>query len=173
MRTLRLLVVTLPALLLMSGCFKLTGGGWLLDEDGDLVTFGLNAQPDGEPTGFCDGFLVPFPDIPTCQPAKGRITLIDHGNVSGERFMLKGEFTGTFNPEFDPDNIQETGSQFNGTGTFNGEAYDIGIRVTDNGSGAGQIEGDFIFLFLQPQGGGPERVYIGEIGGGNITVHSR
>ncbi len=104
MRTLRLLVVTLPALLLMSGCFKVTG---------------------------------------------------------------------TFNPEFDPDNIQETGSQFNGTGTFNGEAYDIGIRVTDNGSGAGQVEGDFIFLFLQPQGGGPERVYIGEIGGGNITVHSR
>jgi hypothetical protein len=145
----------------------------LLDGDGDLVTFGLNAQPDGEPTGFCNGFWVPFPEIPTCQPAKGRITLIDHGNVSGEPAMFKGEFTGTFNPESDPDNIQETGSQFSGTGTFNGEEYDIGIRVTDNGSGADNIDGDFVFIFLRPKSGGPETVYIGFIGGGNITVHSR
>jgi len=154
---------------LLSGCFKTTGGGWFLDDEGDVVNFGFNAQPVGEPTGNCDGYPFPFPDVPTCWEAKGTLTLIDHGNVSGERLKLKGSFTGTFNPESgDPSD----GSQFNGTATLNGQEYDMGFRVSDYGEGR-LDDGDFFFLMLEPKGGGELIVYIGNLGGGNIQVHAK
>ena len=172
------LITTTTAVLALSGCFKMTGGGWFTDIEGDLVTIAFTAQPDGEPTDFCDGFIAPFPQVPTCQPAKGRLTLIDHGTVSGEPIMIRGDFVGTYNPEFgNPDD----GSQFTGTVTVNGEEWILGMRVSDYGEGNlvdenGNPVGDFFFLMLEPKAtadGAPDLVYIGELEGGNIQVHSR
>lgn len=159
------------AMLALSGCFKMTGGGWFLDGEGDMVTFGFTAQPDGEPTGFCDGFPFPFPQVPTCQPAKGRLTLIDHGNASGEPRMIRGEFTGTYNPA---SGNPGDGSQFAGTVTVDGEDWILGMRVTDAGEPG--VPGDFVFLMLEPAAtadGAPDLVYIGEIAEGNIQVHAK
>ena len=167
------LITTGIAMLALSGCFKATGGGWMEDGDGDLVNFGFTAQPDGEPTGFCDGYFAPFPTLPTCQPAKGRFTLIDHGNVSGEARMIRGDFTGTFNSLMFGDPID--GSQFNGTVMIDGEEWLLGMRVSDYGEGGG-IENDFVFIMLEKAAtadGSPDLVYIGNIGGGNIQVHAK
>lgn len=159
------------ALLALSGCFKMTGGGWFLDEEGDMVTIGFTAQPDGEPVAYCDGFPNPFPQVPTCQPAKGRLTLIDHGNVSGEPRMIRGNFTGTYNPE---GGNPSDGSQFTGIVTVNGEEWLLGMRVSDYGN-TGPSE-DFIFIMLEEAAtadGSPDLVYIGNIEHGNIKVHAK
>lgn len=159
------------AILVLSGCFKMTGGGWFTDNEGDLVTIAFTAQPDGEPTDFCDGSPFPFPQVPTCQPAKGRLTLIDHGSASGNPIMIRGNFVGTYNPISGND---ETGSQFTGTVSVNGEDWILGMRVSDYGE-EGPTE-DFIFLMLEPaatQDGNPDLVYIGSLEGGNIQVHAR
>ena len=165
-------VAVLAAATSLSGCFKTTGGGWFIDgSDGDLVTFGFTAQPDGEPTGFCDGYLFPFPQVPTCQPAKGRLTLIDHGGESGEPHIIRGTFTGTYAPE---SGNPVDGSQFAGTALVDGEEWLLGMRVTDNGEPG--LDGDFIFIMLEEAAtadGTPDLVYIGTIGGGNIQVHAR
>ena len=168
-RKLAVLTAT-TALLTLSGCFKTTGGGWFIDGEGDMVTFGFNAQPDGEPTGFCDGSPLPFPQVPTCQPAKGRLTLIDHGSASGEPHMIRGNFTGTYNPI---GGNPGDGSQFTGTVLVDGVEWILGMRVTDNGEPGAQ--GDFIFLMLEPAAtadGAPDLVYIGQIEQGNIRVHA-
>ena len=158
------------ATLTLTGCYKMTGGGWFMDDDGDLVTFGFNAQPDGEPTGVCNGFPFPFPQVPTCQPAKGRLTLIDHGTASGEPHMIRGTFTGTYNPGTgNPD----TGSQFAGRVLVDGEEWLMGMRVTDAGEPG--VDGDFVFIMLEHAAtadGSPDLVYIGNIGNGNIRVHA-
>ena len=169
-RKLALITATIAALAL-SGCFKMTGGGWFTDGEGDLVTIAFTAQPDGEPTGFCDGWLAPFPQVETCQPAKGRLTLIDHGTESGNPIMIRGHFTGTYNPISGND---ETGSQFTGSVLVNGEEWVLGMRVSDYGE-EGPTE-DFVFLMLEPaatQDGNPDLVYIGNLEGGNIQVHAR
>ena len=164
-------VAGMAALLALSGCFKTTGGGWFVDDEGDFVNFGFTAQPDGEPTGQCDGSPFPFPQVPTCQPAKGRLTLIDHGGASGEPHMIRGDFTGTYNPF---GGNPEDGSQFTGTVMVDGEPWLLGMRVTDNGEPG--IQEDFVFIMLEEAAtadGTPDLVYVGNIGGGNIQVHAR
>ena len=164
------MITAVTALFALSGCLKMTGGGWFIDGEGDFVNFGFTAQPDGEPTGNCDGYPFPFPQVPTCQPAKGRLTLIDHGGMSGEPRMIRGEFTGTYNPI---GGNPEDGSQFTGTVLVDGVEWLMGMRVTDNGQAG--IEQDFIFIMLEEAAtadGSPDLVYIGDIGGGNIKVHA-
>ena len=172
MTTSRKLAVLAAAvgMLTLSGCFKATGGGWFVDEEGDIVTFGFTAQPDGEPTGFCDGWPFPFPQVPTCQPAKGRLTLIDHGSTSGVARMIRGEFTGTYNPL---SGSPVDGSQFAGTVLVDGEEWLMGMRVTDAGEPG--IPDDFVFIMLEEAAtadGTPDLVYVGNIGNGNIQVHA-
>ena len=167
----------LTALLALSGCFKMTGGGWFIDNEGDLVTIAFTAQPDGEPTGNCDGYIAPFPQVPTCQPAKGRLTLIDHGGASGEPLMMRGNFNGTYNPV--SGNLED-GSQFTGTVVIDGEEWIFGMRVSDYGEPGNfedpDVTGDFFFLMLEPAAtadGSPDIVYLGQLGGGNIRVHAK
>lgn len=129
------------------------------------------AQPDGELTGECDGSPFPFPQVPTCQPAKGRLTLIDHGGASGKPHMIRGTFTGTYNPA---SGNPGDGSQFAGTVLVNGEEWLMGMRVTDAGEPG--VADDFIFIMLEEAAtadGTPDLVYIGSIGNGNIQVHAR
>ena len=166
-----ILCTALSGLFGLSACFKATGGGWFIDADGDLVTFGFTAQPDGEPTANCDGSPFPFPEVPTCQPAKGRFTLIDHGTESGESRIIRGKITGTYNPA---DGNPDDGSQFAGTAIIDGEEWIMGFRVTDAGEPG--LPDDFVFLMLDPAvtaDGNPDLVYIGSIGNGNIQVHAR
>lgn len=143
----------------------------MIDIEGDLVTLGFTAQPDGEPTGECDGFPFPFPQVTTCQPAKERLTLIDHGGASGEPHIIRGVFTGTYNPA---SGNPADASQFAGTVLVDGEEWLMGMRVTDAGEPG--INGDFVFLMLEEAAtadGSPDLVYVGNIGNGNVQVHAR
>lgn len=152
----------------LGGCTKMTGGGWMFDVDGDRVSFGFTAQAVEETDEECG---VPGP---ACVAAKGRFNLIDHGDFSGERVHIRGQFTGTFNAE-SPFLCEETAntpcaSQFEGTAVIDGDEYLLSVRVTDNGEGSDFV-GDFVEIHAYPVGGGDSFDYVGSIEGGNLQVH--
>lgn len=169
MKLTRTCILSLVAVLSLTGCNKMTGGGWLIDVDGDRVSFGFNARATEEPTSQCQ---LPF-DTP-CVAAKGVFNLIDHGDVSGQRLHVRGNLTGTYTGQapFDCEPEAETpcGAQFEGTATVNGVPHTLSVRVTDNGEGSG-IVGDFVSIFIVPIGGGELINYIGTVQGGNLQVH--
>ncbi|WP_405232039.1 hypothetical protein [Lentisalinibacter salinarum] len=165
-------LATITALAL-SGCNKITGGGWLEGIDGGLVSFGFNAQPVGEAPGECE--FSPFGPSVACWPAKGHFNLIDHGSVSGKPMQIRGSFTGTYtgqSPLACEEQAPEVcGSIFTGEAVVDGYSYAMRLRITDNGQGSGTI-GDFFELFLSPTNGGPQiGPYVSTIGGGNLKVH--
>ena len=167
---LKIILLTGLTAVALTACNKITGGGWMIDEsDGDRVSFGFTARETEDPSGDCD-----FSSGPSCVEAKGKLTLIDHGDVSDVRQIWRGTFEGTWTGQapFACEDTAETpcASTFDGFATMNGDEYLVRIEVTDNGEGSGAIN-DFLKVFLSPVGGGDLIVYIGEIGGGNLQVH--
>ena len=168
------LALTAIATFTLSGCNKITGGGWLEGGDGGLVSFGFNAQPVGEAPGDCEFNPFGFSG-PGCWASKGRFNLIDHGTVSGQPTHVRGDFTGTYTGQSplacSAGAPEVCASVFTGIAVVDGFDYAMRLRITDNGQG-GNVTGDFFELFLSPtNGGAPIGPYVSTIGGGNLTVH--
>ncbi len=166
----RMILLTGLAAVSLAACNKITGGGWMIDDsDGDRVSFGFNAMAIEDESEVCE-----FSFADSCVAARGKLNVVDHGDVSGERKHWRGEFEGTWTGQA-PFACEDTAhtpcaSTFDGFATMNGEEYLVRIEITDNGEGQAAI-GDFIKLFFQPVGGGDMVVYLGSIAGGNLQVH--
>ena len=159
MRKLTILLISLLLLSMLvvgTGCNKMTGGGWFIDEvSGSKITVGFNAQPLDEPSDL-------DPDL---SQAKGQFQLIDHGT--------KDRIRVTFIATYDGD--APVVSDFGGPATINGEGgYIVVVEVHDNGE-PGIQAGDLVSLSLfdedevDPEN--PLRRYYGWLGGGNVQVH--
>jgi hypothetical protein len=159
----------------LAGCNKMTGGGWIIDDlSGNFINFGFNAQPVGEPDGSCE-----LPAAEPCWAAKGKLTIVDHGNVDGQPKRLKGDFTATYTGQ-GPFACEETAntpctSEFVGNAILSGQSLVFRMRITDNGEGRfpGLAEGDFVEAFFTTEEGDLVYNLIGTIGGGNLQVHKR
>lgn len=146
-----LALLLLVALMVVGvGCSKATGGGWFLDEEGDLVTFGFTAQP------------VDSDEVEGTIAAKGQFQLVDHSTKPPTR--IHGTFTATDAA------TDEWASVFEGTCSIDGEgghALVVGFR--DEGE-PGPDAGDAIAVYVD---GDDDPLYEAYLGGGNIRVHSR
>jgi len=145
----RYALVLLLAFALMVGvaCFKTTGGGWFIDQEGNKITFGFTAQPVGEPGDIT-------------QEAKGKFQLVDHGTKT----RIHGTFTTTFTVSDTP----STESFFWGPCTVNGvDGYSFYVMVSDYGEPA-LSAGDEIEIKVM---GEEEHFHYGFLRGGNIQIH--
>ncbi len=131
-------------------CFKTTGGGWFINENGEngsKVTFGFTAHPVGEPVG----------DI---QEAKGKFQLVDHGTKT----RIHGTFSTTAS------DTDSTWSTFGGPCTVNGEdGYSFAVIVSDRGEPSFSA-GDLIDISIW---GPTDYRYFGVLRGGNIQIHKK
>lgn len=157
----RLLVLLFLATALVSGltgCEKVTGGGWFYNE-GDptqKVTFGFNAHPGD-----------PIADDPGWSRAKGQFQLNDHAN----KRKIHGEFSQTWGEMFD-DAGYSGASMFFGTCSVNGkEGQPLVIMVADQASATGLYPAKSVMIMVGPEGTSDYYVYSGVLGGGNIEVH--
>lgn len=134
--------------LLGTGCNKVTGGGWFIDEATDhKITFGFNAQPiDG--VADDQGFI----------KAKGQFQLVDHDTKE----KMHGTFTATWAT------VSSGSSGATGTCSINGQDdVEFYIAAADGGSGLDAEDHITIFIYTEPE----ETVYAGSLKGGNIKVH--
>jgi hypothetical protein len=168
-----ILSILLVAVLLMStafiGCDKATGGGSFYDEaTGDLITFGFNAQPVGDPYLAEVGSPYYIPGEETwIQDAKGNLSLVDHNKTA--KVKIKVNFSVTI-----PEPSEYGLSAFGGNCTINGDGpYYFGAVFTDVGEG---YSGDYIqigwndFATLDDLLGSYSG-YLNE--GSDIVVHSK
>jgi len=156
----RLCFLSAVAMTLLAGfgCYKTTGGGWFYDSlTGAKITFGLTAQPVGDP--YDCGVAV------CTQGAKGNLQLVDHSTVPPQQ--IKGNFEGTVYVS-DPFNVPIEAA-FTGECSMKGvgEGCYLGVLATDLGEpGAGP--GDLVTVYCAC---GDGYLYSGNLRGGNIQVH--
>lgn len=143
--TIAVVVILVAALVVGVSCFKTTGGGWFIDERGDKVTFGFNAQPE-------DMFT-----------AKGKFQLVAHHGDDNET-VVHGTFYFTV-----------PGGEFLGYTEFSGVCSVNGVPgypfvATFYDENEGELgPGDRVSVEIL---GWPDD-FAGTLEGGNIKIHAK
>jgi hypothetical protein len=171
LRLLAVLPLVIASTLVLTGCEKLTGGGWIPSlMPGEKATFGFSAKcRDGTtalglPVALLYEGQFEFDDHsanPQVVRVHGNVEPLDFANVVGQTcqdvanepdVLMTGVFGGTYRtqPKVGPSN----------TGEFL-------VEVIDGGEG-GTINGDFFCVDLV---GGVTYTNCGDVQGGNIQVH--
>src|SRR5438445_6687187 len=170
-RRLLIIPVVIAAVFVVSGCDKLTGGGWIQSMDlvlGDKATFAFSARCrttwlDGVPTAsFYDGQFE-FDDHAANPLVRvhGNVNPFEFGGVAGQTckqftktelsFLLESGFGGTYRTQ--PQVVPSLQGDFV-------------VGVTDGGNPS-SLDGDFICVLLA---GGVVYDNCGDVQGGNITI---
>ncbi|MGA1864795.1 MAG: hypothetical protein ACMUHX_07000 [bacterium] len=149
--------------LVTSGCKKINGGGWFINDGwsalDNTIIFGFTAQPTG---GIA---YHPDPTYPPGETVKGEFQLVD----IDAKTLIHGEFLGAFadDPAFP---YGETQSIFWGECSINGEdGHFLQARFIDNGE-PGLQAGDRIDIWIDSWVWFPAN-YFGTLKGGNVQIH--
>ncbi|MGA1841237.1 MAG: hypothetical protein ACMUIU_11485 [bacterium] len=165
MRTRMALSIFLVCMLVLviSGCKKINGGGWFINDGWPAldhkIMIAFTAQPTGEVAYH------PNPMYPPGETAKGQFQLID----LDAKTIIHGEFLGAFteDPAFP---YEETQSIFWGECSINGEyGHFLEAHFIDNGE-PGVQAGDRVEIWIDSFIGIPPN-YLGTLMSGNIQIH--
>lgn len=146
--------------LVSSGCKKITGGGWFINDGWPAldhkIIFGFTAQPTGE--------VIVHPILlEEMETAKGQFQLID----LDAKTIIHGKFIGVYTEDYP---YEETQSLFWGECSINGEdGHFLEAHFMDNGE-PGVQAGDRVEIWIDSFIGFPPN-YLGTLMGGNIQIH--